>query len=313
MKKTVLLIWLLFTCIITYSNSPEKLGKKPAGEMFSSPSPSNMNFYNDFIYPVRGLYFNVSPGITEIMNSNLASNFWDLNAGFGYNLSVGYFQSLSPWFRIMAGVGFSSIKSKLTVNGDAPVHPVFTDIDNDSYKETLTLTNVEKKANPMYFSVPFIFEFGNPNIDKVGFYTDLGIKYSFLINDSYQSSGTYATKGTYDQYKVTLENVPELGFYSGKELESNASFKKSNISLLAGVGIFIPLSSVVIFKGGLVTNIGLTDIGNGNIKNTNSDVISDEVYSYRAGYIDNSFAVVKGSKTFHLGIEFGVYVSRRLK
>ncbi len=158
-----------------------------------------------------------------------------------------------------------------------------------------------------------IFEFGNPNIEKIGFYADLGLKYSYLLNESYSSSGTYSTTGTYEQYNVTLKNIPELGFYNDKNPENYANLKKSNFSLVAGAGVFVPLSSTIIFKGGLVTNIGLADIGNNIPANPNSNVINDNIYSYRSRYIDNTLAVVEGSRTFHFGIEFGIYISHRLK
>ncbi len=311
MKKTVTLVWLLFIYLIAYPNTHKKTEKEKPVENFSS-LPSKLKLNDDFIYPAWGFYVEVSPGISNIKNSNLSSGLWDSKSGLGYILNVGYFHSLSPWIKLKGGVGISGLNSTLKANGEAP-QQTLTDIDNDSYTETLTLTNVEKKTNPMYVSVPFIFEFGNPNIDKPGFYADLGLKYSFLINDDYSASGTYSTKGTYEQWGVTLENIPELGFYDGKDMESNASLKKSNFAVVAGAGIFVPVSSTIILKGGIVTNIGLNDIGNSTPANNNPDAIKDETYSYRARYIDNSVAVTKGSKTFHLGVEFGLYISHRLK
>jgi hypothetical protein len=312
MKKAVTLISLLFACLIAYPETPEKWEKEKPIEKFPYLPATKLNLDDNFIYPAWGFYFDVSPGISNIKNDNLSSGLWDSKKGLGYTLNAGYFHSLSPWVKIKAGVGISGYKNTLKANGDAPQQS-FTDIDNDTYTETLTLTNVEKESSPMYLSIPLIFEFGNPNIDKTGFYVDIGFKYSFLINENYSSSGSYSTKGTYGQWEVTLENVPELGFYNDKSLESNAAFKNSNYSLIAGAGIFVPVSSAVIFKGGIVTNIGLADIGKNSVTNNNSRVINDEVYSYRARYTDNSMAVTEGSKTFHLGIEFGIYISYRLK
>ena len=311
MKKTVTLICLLFIYIIAYPDIPEKTEKEIPIEVLSYLPSSKLNLDDDFIYPAWGFYFDISPGLSNIKNNNL-SGLWDSKGGLGYSLNVGYFHSLSPWFKLKTGVGISGFKNTLTANGDA-LSQSFTDIDNDSYTETLTLTNVKKVTSPMYVSVPLIFEFGNPNIDKIGYYADLGIKYSFLINENYTSSGSYTTKGTYEQWGVTLENVPELGFYNNKGMETNAALKNNNFSVVAGAGIFIPLSSSIIFKGGIVTNIGVSDIGNTTLENNNQGVITDEVYSYRTRYVDNSLAVTKGSKTFHLGIEFGLYISHRLK
>lgn len=311
MKKTVTLLWLLFVCFMAYSTPPEKNDNKKTIKNSALLPYSTLDLDDDFIYPAWGFYFDVSPGISNISNNNLPS-VMNAKSGLGYALNVGYFHSVSPWIKLKTGVGITSYKKTLTANGEAP-QQTFQDIDDDTYTETLTLNDVEKTSNPMYLSVPLIFEFGNPNIDKPGFYADLGLKYSFLINENYSYSGTYSTKGTYEQWNVTLENVPELGFYDNQNQEASAEFKKNNFSIVAGAGVFIPVSSVIIFKGGLVTNWGLTDIGNNKAENTNPNVIGDEIYSFRARYIDNSLAVTRGSRTFHLGIEFGLYISHRLK
>jgi len=312
MKKTGIIICLLllsFSMSFAASKKTEK--EKPVENLSYLPS-SKIDFSSDFIYPLWGFYFEASPGISNINNKNLSSGLWNSKGGLGYSLNVGYFQSLSPWIKLKTGLGISGFKNTLSANGQAP-QQTLTDIDNDSYTEILTLENVEKVTHPMYMSIPLIFELGNPNINKMGFYADLGIKYSFLINEDHSTSGTYSTKGTYEQWEITLENIPELGFYNEKNMQMNAALKNSNLSVVAGVGVFLPISTNVIFKGGIVTNIGLSDIGNTTLENGNSDVISDQTHSYRAKYIDNTLAVVQGSKTFHLGIEFGLYISHRLK
>ncbi len=312
LKKTAVSFCLLFTIGWLHAGEPAFPEKENSADNKSFASSSKLNLDDDFIYPAWGFYFDFSPGISNIKNSNLSSTVWDSKKGLGFTFNVGYFHSLSAWFKLKSGIGITNYKNTLTADTDLPSQN-FKDIDNDSYTEILTLTNIEKKSSPLYISVPLIFEFGNPNIEKIGFYADLGLKYSYLLNESYSSSGTYSTKGTYQQYNVTLENIPELGFYTNKTPEKNAGLKKSNFSLVAGAGVFIPLSSTIIFKGGLVTNIGLADIGNNTPANPNSNVINDNVYSYRSRYIDNTLAVVKGSRTFHFGIEFGVYISHRLK
>jgi hypothetical protein len=219
---------------------------------------------------------------------------------------------LSPWFKIKTGFGISSYKNTLTINGEAPPQ-TFTDIDNDTYTETLQLNNLEKKTSPVYVSIPFIFEFGNSNIDRTGFYTDLGIQYSFLMSEGFKQTGTYSTKGTYDKWNITIENVPELGFYNEKEPTVYSNLKNKNVSLVAGAGVFIPFSRTLIFKGGIVTYLGFADLGNNKSENAEQNIINDEVYSFRANYIDNSLAIVNGSKTFLIGIEFGIYIGLGLK
>jgi len=330
MKKVAIIIIVLFGNSGLYGSEPIETDKKDKSDKKKSALSFNtMAGTDDFIYPVWGFYVSGSLGYSTITNSNL-EGVWAPDGGVGYLFGAGYFRSFSPYVKIIAGLDISSVTAKIDTGKDFLDNYEAVDIDGVDYQENILVTSNEQ-ISPVYISAPILMEIGNPNIDRIGFYFDIGFRLSYLINSGYVKTGDYVTKGRYDQYGVTLEDVPELGFYgdirgeNGNENERGAfnpaaELSKTNLSIQAGLGISIPISSSIIFKGGLVTHVGLVDIANPtpppdsetSISSGNPDLTSGVAYK-RNKYIDNSFAVNEGSKTRYFGFEFGVYINRLLK
>ena len=311
MKKIIIAICLIISNIAVLATEPVTEGKKEEkGIMYTTSS--TLAPYRKNIYQEQGFYIDASPGISTIRNSNLSSDVWKSEVQLGYNFNIGYFRSFSPWVKLKIGIGILSYSTNLTGNGEIE-SPELTDIDNDIYIETLTFSDAKYSINPMYLSVPLTIEFGNPNINKVGYYIDFGIEYSYLISENNKTQGTYTAQGTYPEWGVTLSDVPELGFYSNRSLESSWSVQKSNYAVKSGAGITIPLSGVVIFKLGITGYLGLKDIGKRQVSETDFSALSDEAYAFRSKYINNPLAASGGSKTLFTGIEFGFYISNRVK
>lgn len=312
MKKILITACFIFTIFFLSAENPPPTGNK---EKFNSSPyflPQTTELSKNFIYPEWGFYIDAAPGYSFIENNPLPDYVWKYNGNLGYTFSIGYFKTILPFFKIKTGIGASNYRETLDAYGEIPPAR-FSDIDDDTYTENLILNDVKNSVNNTYITVPLLLEFGNTTINKLGFYVNFGASYSYLISESYKPSGTYTTTGTYEQWGVTLENVDELGFYTSKELESQAHFKKNNIALVAGAGITIPLSSMVIFKIGFVGNYGLNDISNKPPVKNDYTPITESIYKHRVKYIDNSLAVTEGSRNRHLGLEFGLYFCRRVK
>ncbi|MEZ5104458.1 MAG: hypothetical protein R2757_08180 [Draconibacterium sp.] len=311
MKRILITTCLIFTFVFLEAN-PLSSKESDASETPSISATPVMNPPRRYIYPEWGFFIDGSAGYSLISNPNLSSSIWDPKGNLGATFYIGYFHTINPNMRLLAGLGASYFTSSISGDGEAP-QKEFKDIDNDTYTETLTLSNAETRQIPIYVSIPLIFEYGNVSITRPGYYVDFGLKYSYMINNNSQSSGYYSTKGTYQQWGVTLEDVEELGFYSERDLESNTNFKRSDLAVLGGVGITLPISSVVILKLGLVANLGLLDIGNNKPNKSDSGPITSDVYNYRAKYIDNTLAVTKGTRTKYFGLELGIYINKQLK
>lgn len=326
MKKAAILVCVLCGFSSLYGGDPIEPDKENKTEELET----NLSFTRkartvDFTYPVWGYYVTGSLGYSTISNSNL-DGVWAPEGGAGYLFGAGYFRSVSPYVRILAGLDISSTSAKIET-GESFMDDYGTyDIDGSKYQEYIEVKSSEK-ISPVYVSIPVTIEFGNINTDRIGFYFDLGFRFSYLVNSGYEKTGDYITKGEYNdgKYIITLEDVPELGFYGDRRGENgNANergifhptteLSKTNLSLKAGLGISIPISSNIIFKGGIATHFGLVDISNStNVVNSNIERITDEVNDMRSKYIDNSFAANEGSKTRYFGLEFGIYINRQLK
>lgn len=312
MKKILFTVCLIFTFVILIAGNPPEQIKEKSNVNYPYTSYQFMNTAKNFIYPEWGFYIDESTGYSKLNNKNLSSDMWNNKGGFGFTFDAGVFRSITPTFRILAGLGISYYTTILEANGDIFAQKL-KDIDNDTYNETLTLSEVKNTVNPIYLSVPLVFEFGNINIKSTGFYIDAGLKYSFLLINNYQTTGSYSAKGTYEQWGLTLENIEELGFYSNREMESSSDFNKSNISLLGGIGISVPISSAVILKFGIKGSFGLMDIGNNKLEKPAESPLTVETFNFRANHINNTLAVTKDTKTRYIGFEFGIYINKRLK
>lgn len=312
MKEIIITTCLLFSSIILYATEPVIIKDNKAEKSYTNMFYPAADYTGKNIYQIWGYYLEASPGFSSIKSNNLSSDIWKTESKLGYNFNVGYFYSISPTIKFKAGIGFSGYSFGLKGNGEIS-STALKDIDNDTYIESLTLSNVNYTINPMYLSIPLTIELGNPNINKIGYYVDLGIEYSLLINENNSASGTYTTKGTYPQWGVTLADIPELGFYTERNIEPGKYLKKSNYSVKGGAGITIPLSGVVIFKLGLTGYLGLKDIGKKQVNNSDTGPISNQAYEFRSQYINNPMSSSGGSKTFYTGIEFGFYISKHVK
>ena len=312
MKKTILINCLICSyLLVTAGNPPE--GNVEVSNVFMSTATYQFNVPGvKYIYPEWGFYIEESTGFSNIRNKNLSSDILDSKGGLGFTLNAGYFYSLNPRFRFKAGLGFSYLSGKMEGNGDV-ISQQLPDIDNDMYTETLTLNNVKNNVNLIYLSIPFILEYGNVNITRNGYYIDAGLKYSFLLTDKFKSDGSYSTKGYYEKWGVTLENIDELGYYSDRPLESSSKFKKSDISVIGGFGISVPVSPGSIMKFGITGSFGLMDIGNNGPSKSENPSISVETHNFRAAYTDNALATVKGTRTWYIGLDFELYINKRIK
>ncbi|WP_319501947.1 outer membrane beta-barrel protein [uncultured Draconibacterium sp.] len=285
----------------------EKRNKTDQNEETSTKQPVVRNT----IEPVWGFYTEGSPGLIQIKTKGATSDIWESDANLAYTIGAGYFQEIAPMLKLKAGLGLSGYETTLTGRGETVSQPL-VDIDNDSYIESINVQNGEHTINPIYLNIPASVEYGTVNISQLGYYVDIGFEYSYLLNENNTTSGTYTTSGYYPQWGVKLENIPELGFYSDREMDTELNLKKSLYSIRAGAGISVPISGVLIFKVGIAGYKGLNSIGSG--KNTNNDnTISQQTSKFRTNNAYNPLSSSKGNKPFRFGIEFGLYICKQVK
>ncbi|SES94782.1 Outer membrane protein beta-barrel domain-containing protein [Draconibacterium orientale] len=313
MNRSISIICLiLFVSIVNFPTRVMALGKEIKNKTNQNEETTTKQpLIRNTIDPIWGFYTEASPGLIQIKNKGATSGVWESDANLAYTFSAGYFREIAPMLKIKAGFGLSGYKTTLTGSGEIVSQPL-VDIDNDTYIETLKILSAEHTINPIYLNVPVSVEYGTVNISQLGYYIDIGFEYSYLISENNTTSGTYSTSGYYPQWGVKLENIPELGFYTDRALDTELTLKKNILSIRAGAGISLPISGVLIFKVGIAGYKGINSIGNG--KNINNDnTISEPISKFRTNYAYNPLSTSKGNKPLRFGIEFGLYICKQVK
>lgn len=122
---------------------------------------------------------------------------------------------------------------------------------------------MDENTRVTYLDVPVFIEFGNPNIDKIGYYLRLGVKVSIPVADNFSGNGNYTVKGFYPDYNVELVNIPELGFVLNDQMytgNTNYELNSINISGLISGGVTFALSNSMILRAGAYYDYGFSDI-----------------------------------------------------
>lgn len=289
---------------------------------------------NNLLYPVWGFYFSGTGGLSKL---NVNKDFNGTSSlGPGVSVTAGFFRALGPNLKLMTGLGLDLLSGDLKIS-DIVDTTAMKDLDKVSYIENYTISELNDKINPIYVSIPVVFEFGKTTVEKQGFYVDAGVRFSYLVNDGYKNKGgEIFTTGTYPQYDdLTIIAAPELGFvgkvidgsikgisfdefagiadyWSSKNLPEYAKdFEKykemvdmNKISIAAqfGVGATFPLAGGnYLLKTGLNCYYGLTDI-------------SGEDLSGKEQYMRNSIAAGPFKpKPLYIGLEIALYLNKEMR
>ncbi len=213
-------------------------------------------------YTSKGIYLNITPSFSAIVNKDIFDDEnWEINNGFSVNFEVGYFTKISEIFGFGFGLGTSSFSTEIKSSA-MMFNYEDTDIDGDNYSKMVGASAITEKTLINYLDIPLFLELGNTNINKVGFYSRLGVKISFPISNSVTPTGIASYEGYYPQYHVLLYGIPELGFDTGLPIYENTEMEINpvNLSAFLSAGITIPLSNYLILKFGANANFGLMEI-----------------------------------------------------
>ena len=231
----------------------------------------------------RGFSLTIAPNYSSIHNNELFSNN-ELNAkgGFGFNISLDFFSKINRngMLKVGVGIGYSQFISSISIESFSDsVETV--DVDGQKYMRNITLDDYTEKFTVGLIDIPVFLEFGNQNIDKIGFYGRFGIKFSFPISDNLTREGSLTTTGFYQDCPVTLAKIPELRFYDSESVnisEINTNLNSIVLSAFLSAGLSVPISNTLLVKFGVNINIGLSDIaeeeGSGKYTENKSVILS---------------------------------------
>ncbi|OQX77426.1 MAG: hypothetical protein B6D61_07190 [Bacteroidetes bacterium 4484_249] len=263
MKKnilTLLSVLLIIPLSDVYSGNYTKNNKNPfTSELFGFLPKGGSSTVS---YPSQGLYLNVIPSFAGIKNKDIADDEnWTVKNGMGLSIEAGYFTKFKPLIGLGFGFSYSSYSTEISADPQNINYPD-EDFDNDSFTMNVETSGISEKLKISYLDIPVFVEFGNPNIDKIGFYGRIGVKISFPLSQTFTPSGLASYEGYYQQFHVTLYDIPELGFYDNKSFYDNTEtgLNSINVSALLSGGVTFPLSNYLILRAGANANFGLMEI-----------------------------------------------------
>ena len=312
MKKNIL-VFLAVLLVIPLSYAYSGNNSKALSTTSATSNSETLGFLpkgggSNVSYPSKGLYFNLTPSLAGISNKDVTGDGnWTVTNGMGLNIEAGYFAKFHPLIGYGIGLSYSSYSTDITAD---PQNLDYSDTDDDGDDYTMYIESSElsEKLQLSYFDIPIFLEFGNPNIDKIGFYGRVGVKISFPLSQKFTPAGTASYEGFYDQYHVTLYDIPELGFYSDDDIYKNnePTMSSVNVSALLSGGVTFPLSNYLILKVGANANFGLMEIS--GKKQTAADYENNK---YDGDYSKLLESPAK-TTTQSVGIELGIIYNLRL-
>jgi len=218
--------------------------------------------------PRKSYFINAHFGASDLSNKSISDENWDIKKGFGYQIEFGYYKKIKPLIAIGVGLGVSSYANEISIG---QIDQTITGLEEDStiispadmFDERIEYLSIVENTRVTYLDVPVFIEFGNPNIDKIGYYIKLGLKLSTPIADNFSGNGNYTVRGYYPDYQVELVDIPELGFVLNDPMFNNTpkyDLNSINLSGMVSGGITFPLSNSWILKAGAQYVYGFSDI-----------------------------------------------------
>ena len=271
-------------------------------------------------YPVlNAMVYSAGYGIPLVSN-NLMSDVWDQKMGYAAHFTVEYRKQFTEEKVIMnrtveyptlwamgVGVGVSTFSKSADLNITSEQVNSLLDADGDPYNAHLDYQGINEKFSLTYIDVPLYVEIGRPSRSKFKGWAKLGVKGSFLINDSFEGKGTYTARGYYPRWDVLLHDIPELNFLTNQSAYSDSEYKMKSFVLWGTVsaGVSIPLSNYdaeiirnVVLKLGVKYDFTITPVSDGS---SESLFPGSKYRVNQSNYFGGS-----GSRLHYIGLEIGL-------
>ena len=271
-------------------------------------------------YPVlNSIEFSAGYGI-PLLNNSLMGSTWDQKMGNGGQFSIEYRKQFTKrstinnrvvdyptiW-AVGTGLGVSAFSKSADLNLVSEQVNSLQDADGDSYNANLDYSGIKEKVSLLYIDVPLYLEIGRLSKTRIKGWGRLGVKGSFLLNDSFEGQGSYTSQGYYPAWDVTLHDVPELDYYTNRSAYTDPEYKLKPFVLWGtlSAGISIPFSNYkeeiirnTILKLGVKYDFTITQVSEGS---------SNLMYPGSLYHINKSnIWGGDGSRIHYFGLEVGL-------
>lgn len=196
------------------------------------------------IFAQKGVVVDVSTGIgysnidylTAVLNNSRNGKLQTTyNFGFAYNITDN--------FGIGIGLTYSPYSANIRINDNLSWDNV-VDSEGEKYQHLLKLSDWSESQTLSYLEIPISLQFNLPIFKKDYLFFNIGVGYGFLLNASYEASGTLLHTGYYEKWRLTLENTPSHGFYRNSSFKPSGHIASKNMFFTCfEMGIIFPLST----------------------------------------------------------------------
>jgi hypothetical protein len=180
---------------------------------------------------------------------------------------MGYF--FSKHSGILTGIGYEDYSNEFSLNSYTDSFPSI-DMDNEAYERRVSALETMEHQDISMINIPLSFIYRIPVSRRAGFFLSAGMNLSIPIVKNYTSSGTYTFTGYYSSYNVLFHDLPEYGFPSDTQSNSEGSLDLEPyiINAIAGAGFQVSLSKNLQVALGVNYKRSLTDISQSGTEET---------------------------------------------
>jgi hypothetical protein len=220
---------------------------------------------------------NLAPGFSTVNTKEFTNEInsvygsWDQSGGFSLFMGAeaNYYLE-DERFGFGARLNYTRYKSSFSLDSVAQQGQMsLTDIDGDEYLIRVKGDSLTESVKLNWISIPVFFKYryvfhDNKKLGHV--FVNIGPEFSFSVKKSVSTSGVYSYKGYYPDYHVVLEDIGYYGYVFDKPLESEpkSNIKSVNISLMAEVGMNMPLTDKFNVNLSLLFQKGLLNLSDKN-------------------------------------------------
>ncbi len=299
--KKILIIILVFGVELSYAQAVEN---------------SQQNTVKRDYPALNSIVFSSGYGIPFVDNSLMSA--WNQAIGNAAHFSIEYRKQFTKKKNINdrvvnypslwamgVGVEISTLKHSATLNSISEQVNSLLDVDGDSYNAHLNYNAIQEKISLSYLDLPFYLEIGRLSKTKFKGWAKLGLKASFLLDNSFEGRGTYTSQGYYPAWDVMLYDIEKLNFNTDYSAYTDPKYTLNPFVLwgMFSAGISIPLSNYekeiirnTILKFGIKYDFSITPI---------STKSSDSMFLGSRYLINQSNILSNGTRIHRLGLEIG--------
>lgn len=210
----------------------------------------------------------VEAGLGQVIYGKTMNEGWSHEPNFSKHIAVYYgTPQLAASFPISLEAGVGARFLSMTASRDALQMTLDNqeDVDQHAYQAEYQYSDLSEHLSLTYLDIPIRIRLGQPFRNGASVYAKIGVTPSILLGSNFTGTGTYTKKGYYEQWQVTFEDIPELGFVTDADCYAEDVNPETKQFVLWGnlsLGACVPFGkSPVQFQVGLGLDYPFMELG----------------------------------------------------